>query len=102
MKKYLPMLREREEILAEIGKRENLRTEFESWEPEQREEFLDICSGVKGMKFLYDGFFKEILNPEYVPERFNDFLSCILCQKARVLKVLPNDSTRICCASTGG
>ena len=100
LKKYFPMLREREEILAEIGKRENLRTEFESWEPEQREEFLDVCSGVKGMKFLYDGFFKEILNPEYVPERFNDFLSCMLCQKARVLKILPNDSTRIASESS--
>lgn len=52
------------------------------------------------MKFLYDGFFKEILNPEYVPERFNDFLSCMLCQKVRVLKVLPNDSTRIASESS--
>lgn len=42
---------------------------FAGWEEGQQEEFLDICTGVRGMKFLYDGFFKEILNPEYVPER---------------------------------
>lgn len=100
LKKYFPMLRERKEVLAEIEKSEKLRTKFESWEPEQQEEFLDICSGAKGMKFLYDGFFKEILNPEYVPERFNDFLSCMLCQKVRVLKVLPGDSTRIASESS--
>ena len=35
------------------------------------------------------------MNPEYVPERLNDFLSQILCQKVRVLKVLPADSVRI-------
>ncbi|MBD5471970.1 MAG: hypothetical protein HDR20_03420 [Lachnospiraceae bacterium] len=48
-----------------------------------------------GLKLLYDGFFKEIMNPEYVPERLNGFLSQILCQKVRVLKVLPADSVRI-------
>ena len=52
LKKYFPMLRERKEVLAEIEKSEKLRTKFGSWEPEQQEEFLDICSGVKGMKFL--------------------------------------------------
>lgn len=72
-----------------------LQAKFDGWEPEQQKEFLDICTGVKRLKFLYDGFFKEILNPEYVPERFNDFLSCLLHQTVRVLKVLPGDSARI-------
>ena len=95
LKKYFPMIREREEVLAKIAESEALQAKFDGWEPEQQEEFLDICTGVKGLKFLYDGFFKEILNPEYVPERFNDFLSCLLHQKVRVLKVLPGDSVRI-------
>ena len=95
LKKYFPMIREREELLAEITENEALRDTFEGWEKDQQEEFLDICTGVKGLKFLYDGFFKEILNPEYVPERFNDFLSCLLGQRVKVLKVLPGDSTRI-------
>ncbi len=89
------MIREREELLAEIAKNGTLREVFAGWEKEQQEEFLDICTGVRGLKFLYDGFFKEILNPEYVPERFNDFLSCLLGERVKVLKVLPGDSTRI-------
>ena len=35
------------------------------------------------------------MNPEYVPERLNDFLSQMLCQKVKVLKTLPVDSVRI-------
>lgn len=34
-------------------------------------------------------------NPEYSPERLNDFLSVMLKQKVKILHVLPNDSVRI-------
>ena len=95
LKEYFPKVREREEVLAEIAKSEALRTRFDGWMSEQQEEFLNICTGVKGLKLLYDVFFKEVMNPEYVPERFNDFLSGLLGQRVRVVKVLPGDSTRI-------
>lgn len=95
LKHYFPMIRERQEILAEISNDLTLTVTFKKWPPEQQEEFLDICTGVKGLKLLYDGFFKEIMNPEYVPERLNDFLSHMLRQQVRILKVLPGDSTRI-------
>lgn len=95
LKKYFPMIRERKELLAEIEENEALREMFAGWERGQQEGFLDICTGVRGLKFLQDSFFKEILNPEYVPERFNDFLSCLLEEKVRVLKVLAGDSVRI-------
>ena len=95
LKKHFPIIREREEVLAEIAKNAALQKKFEGWEGEQQEEFLRICTGAKGLKLLYDGFFKEVMNPEYVPERLNDFLSQMLGKKVRVLKVLPGDSTRI-------
>ena len=34
-------------------------------------------------------------NPEYAPQRLDDFLSHVLERKVRVKKVLPNDSTRL-------
>ena len=95
LKEYFPVIREREEVLAEIAKSSMLQTKFDGWEAEQQEEFLNICTGVKGLKLLYDGFFKEVMNPEYVPERLDDFLSQMLRQKVKVVKVLPNDSVRI-------
>lgn len=44
---------------------------------------------------LYDSYFKEILNPEYNPERLSYLISLLLQRSAKVKMVLPNDSTRI-------
>ena len=95
LKKYFPMIRERKEVLTEIESKEELSVLFNSWSKVQRETFLDFCTGVKGLKLLRDGFFKEIMNPEVHKERLNDFLSSMLGQKVKVLKALPTDSVRI-------
>ena len=95
LKKYFPMIREREEVLKEIEKNVLLKNKYESWTTEQQHDFLDMCTGVRGLKLLYDGFFKEIMNPEYHPERLNDFLSQMLQREVRIVKILPTDSTRI-------
>lgn len=95
LKKYFPMIREREEILEEIENNILLKRKYESWTLEAQRSFLDMCTGVRGLKLLYDGFFKEIMNPEYHPKRLNDFLSQMLQQEVRIVKILPTDSTRI-------
>ena len=95
LKDYFPIIRTRKEVLGEIGCREKLLTIFESWREEQQEEFLDFCTGVKGVKMLYDSFFKEVFSPEYHPERMESLLSLILGKKVKIWQVLPNDSVRI-------
>lgn len=95
LKNYFPIIREREEVLAEILKNGTLHRRFDSWPKEKREEFLDLCTGARGLKLLYDGFFKEVMNLEYVPGRLSDFLSCTLGQKVRVIRAIPTDSTRL-------
>ena len=95
LQKYFPLIRTREEVLDEIRKQESLQTIYEGWHAEQREEFLDFCTGVRGVRMLYDSFFKEILNPDTVPERLNEFLTLLLGKKVKILHALPNDSTRI-------
>ena len=69
--------------------------EYASWKEKYQQEFLDFCTDEKGVKVLYDSFFKEILNPEYAAGRLEDWLSVILGEKVTILSVLPNDSTRI-------
>ena len=69
--------------------------EYASWKEKYQQEFLDFCTDEKGVKVLYDSFFKEILNPEYAAGRLEDGLSVILGEKVTILSVLPNDSTRI-------
>ncbi len=95
LKNYFPMIREQAEVLAEIQNCKELQDKFSKWTKEQQDDFLNLCTGARGLKLLYDGFFKEVMNPEYVPERINDFLSHILRQRVKVVKVLPADSVRI-------
>lgn len=95
LQQHFPMIQDRNEILTTIFVQSNLSEIFNTWSTEQQNEFLDCCTGVKGIKLLYDSFFKEILNPESVPERMEELLSLILNRKVKILNVLPNDSTRI-------
>ena len=95
LQKYFPMIRTREEVWQEISEKEKLLEIYQQWNREQQEEFLNFCTGNRGIKILYDAFFKEILNPENAPERLEEFLSLILEQKVKILKVLPNDTVRI-------
>ena len=92
---YFPQLRTCQQVLDEIEARENLQAIFNSWKEEEREYFLDICSGARGVKMLYDGFFKTIFDPDVAPERLEELLSLLLKQRVKILKVLPNDSSRI-------
>ncbi len=100
LKNYFPMLREREEILDEIMKKSVCKRIYQKWTAEQQKHFLDFCSGARGVKILYDSFFKEVFNPEYAPERLNRLLSVILGMKVKILKVLPVDSARLAEEST--
>ena len=95
LSQYFPIIRTREDICSEIKSNDKLKAVFNSWSDERQEEFLEICTGNKGIKMLYDTYFKEILNPETVPERLSALLSVILKRKVTVKYVLPNDGTRL-------
>ena len=95
LKQYFPLIPTRNEVLAKIQEDQNQNTVFQSWTPKAREEFLDFCTGVKGVKTLYDGIFKEVMNPETAPEYLNELLSLLLGKKVEIIEVLPNDNSRI-------
>ena len=95
LQQCFPEIRTREAVIREISESEKLRSVWVKWNDQQQKEFLDCCTGAKGIRILYDAFFKEVMNPETAPERLEELLSLILCQRIRILKVLPNDSTRI-------
>ncbi len=95
LKQYFPMIHERENLLRQIRSTPALAQQFDGWDTAQQEEFLDFCTGVRGVKLLYDSFFKEILNAEYTPERLNRLLSVLLGMHVTIKYVLPNDSARI-------
>lgn len=100
LKNYFSMIKDREEVLEEIKQKKHLSKIFDQWEPEHQERFLDYCTGVRGIKLLYDSFFKAIINPDATPERLESMLSYILATKVKILKVLPNDSAKIAAESS--
>ena len=95
LKHYFPMLWDKDELLNQINSNKNLSAIYSKWAPEQQNQFVNFCTGVHGIKLLYDGFFKEIMNAEYTPERLNEFLSLLLNKSISVHSVMPNDTTRI-------
>ena len=49
-----------------------MRKVYESWNQEQQEMFISYCTGMRGIKLLYDTFFKELFNPDTTPERLEE------------------------------
>lgn len=92
LQQYFPMIRTKEALLKEIMEKESTRQIFVRWNEVQKKEFLDICTGVKGIKFLYDSFFKEVMNPESTPERLEEFLGLLLNCKIKIIQILPVES----------
>lgn len=95
LKEHFPMIRDREELMEIIRENESLSSMFHRWDEERQGEFLDFCTGVKGIKVLYDPFVKEALNPEYDSGNLEQLLRILLKRKVKIKQILPNDSTRI-------
>ena len=95
LQKHFPMIRDQKMIIEEIQNSVALKEIFQSWEQDQQEEFLNFCTGVKGVKILYDVFVKEVLNPNIDSTPLSDLLSVILMRKVQIIEVLPNDDSRI-------
>ena len=87
LQNYFPMIRTQGEVLDELRENTKLWKTFCEWEEKYQQEYLDICTGVKGVKLLYDTYFKAVMNPDTRPERLNDFLSEILGKKVKILKI---------------
>lgn len=60
LQSYFPLIRTKEEILAEIHSKPDLLTVFSKWKSYQQEEFINFCCGNRGLKIMYDGFCKEV------------------------------------------
>ncbi len=92
LQQYFPMIRTRDEISQEISNNSSLKSQFDALKPERQQEFLDFCSGAKGVRILYDSFFKAIMNPDRDSSRLSAFLSLLLERKVSVVSVLSNES----------
>lgn len=95
LQSYFPMIRTQQEILREIHANSALKSHFDALKAPRQQEFLDFCSGAKGVRILYDSFFKAVMDPERDPSRLSDFLSLILGRKVSVVSLLPHEGGQI-------
>jgi hypothetical protein len=89
------MLRTKQQVLSDIQSNNDILSIFNSWQDYQQKEFIDICTGARGVKMLYDSYFKEVFNTEYDSERLSLLLSTLIGKKVTVRNILPNDTTRL-------
>ena len=66
LRNYFPMIQTKETIREKINENEALLAIWEKWNTRRKEDFLDWCSGAKGVKMLYDSFFKEVKSFEHI------------------------------------
>ena len=85
LQQYFPMIRTKEQLMTEIEENIKLKAIFYNWKEEARQDFINFCTGARGVKMMYDFVSKEILNPESHRERVNEFLSLLLNQKEKIL-----------------
>lgn len=58
LQQCFPEIRTREAVLREISESEKLWSVWMKWNDQQQKEFLDCCTGAKGVRILYDAFLK--------------------------------------------
>ena len=95
LKERFSIIRNRKEVLEDIHSDPKLLSLFYLWTEEQKELFLEYCTGVRGIKLLYDQYFKALMNPIVNPARLEMVLSALLQENVKILQVLPNESARI-------
>ncbi len=91
LQQYFPMIRTQDQVLQEINANPALEKNFNALRPEHQQEFLDFCSGAKGVRILYDSFFKAIMDPDRNPTRLSKFLSLLLKREVTVVSVLSKE-----------
>ena len=95
LRDFFPSLRTRQEVYDDILSDPHLRVQFLLWPVEEQERFLDICSGNRGLKVLYDAYFQEIFNPDATPERLISLLSVLLDKEIVAIRSLRSQSSII-------
>lgn len=60
-----------------------------------KEEFIDICTGRRGIPLHYDVFFKAIFSPDKHPKRLSRLLSQILGERVEVISSMSNEGSKI-------
>ena len=83
--------RSREEALELLQQDVELWQKFCLLPQKYREELILFYMGEKGLRTTYDTVFKHIFSPERNKERIEDFISSILGEPVKIVRVLQHE-----------
>ena len=90
-----PIIQSEKEVLSKIDSDPLLAAVFRSWPEKRQREFLNICTGMKGHRILYDVYFKYVFNAQTHPEHLKGLLESLLDRKIDSLEVMDLQSALI-------
>ena len=71
-----------------INSTPRLKKQFDSWSERRQEEFLDFCTGARGIPILYDTFFKMVFSPEFHTDRIKSLIGSLLGLEIESISIL--------------
>ena len=90
LRTVFPQYKDPVSIREEIEQSPQLSAIYHSWTPSRRQEFLDFCSGNRGIRILYDSYFKYVFNPDTHAAELSRMISVLIGQDVKIS--LPNES----------
>ena len=84
-----------QEALALIAKDPEALHLFMDFPEDYQQQILQFIMGNRGLKIVYDNFFRKIFNPYEHKERLEKFLSAILGQNVSMQSILPREGNRM-------
>jgi len=92
LRPLISLYKSREEVRQEIDSSPSMSATFNEWSLDKQEEFLDLCSGNRGVRILYDSFFKYVFDPVSGDQALKQLISVLLGRTIRSIRILPNES----------
>ena len=92
LRTIFPQYKDPISIQKEITASPQLSAIYHSWTLSRRQEFLDFCSGNRGIRILYDSYFKYVFNPDTHAAELSRMISVLIGQDVKIVQILPNES----------
>ena len=92
LRSAFPQYRELTEVLQEIAASPEMTGAFRSLTPSRRQEFLDFCCGNRGVRVLYDSYFKYVFDPDVEAAALSRMISVLIGLDVKLVQILPNES----------
>lgn len=95
VKKLKICKRSRGEVLELLQQNSEMWREFCTFDPRYQEELILFCMGKQGLRITYDVVFKNLFSPERHRDRLENFISSVLGEKIKIVRILQHEGMQL-------